>query len=677
MALPVRAQQPPACGPGRTALVLSGGGAKGIAHIGVLRALDSLGVRPDLVVGTSMGAIIGALYASGYSAAQIDSIAGVLDPAALFASTEPRTPRAWRPMTPQLVWEQGVSGFSLRSPAVDEIRVNATISAAFLHANLLARGDFDSLPIPFRAVATDLATRKPVVLRQGDLARAIRASIAIPLVFSPQTIGDTVLTDGGLSANIPVGIARQLGATRVIASDVSGRLLVASELGSPIGVAQQLAGFLFQQPADPVGPEDSYIRVEVEGFSNLDFRPQVLDSLRANGRRAADSVLAQAGCLPHAPLRVSRGPSRYGRFSADGVSRADAQVLERLLAIEPGEPVDESMLQARVQRLGSLEDYQAVWLAPHTDGTDLVSFRADVRPSPKRMAGAAFAYDNDLSGRLGLSYLDRGLLGSAFEGSGVLGFSPLKSDLTVGLRRYYGMGRSRIAPAFVGSMAEEKIVRYTEGGSELDRPRTREGVIFLGVERDFGSAWVVQAGLDGRVWEDADTLAGGNDGPNGHSGGFVLRAGHYAGQVTASGEAIWSGTYRRAEGDIQAALRSGKFTFIPRLRAGWGEYLPLQSTFPLGGAEGFPGLNMYERRGDRELLASVQAILPLDGPVSARVLLSGGRSAFGGAMIDGENWLGGIRAGLGLETPVGPARVEYGFSTGGRRSLFLRIGRWF
>ena len=81
MALPVRAQQPPACGPGRTALVLSGGGAKGIAHIGVLRALDSLGVRPDLVVGTSMGAIIGALYASGYSAAQIDSIAGVLDPA--------------------------------------------------------------------------------------------------------------------------------------------------------------------------------------------------------------------------------------------------------------------------------------------------------------------------------------------------------------------------------------------------------------------------------------------------------------------------------------------------------------------------------------------------------------------------------------------------------------------
>jgi NTE family protein len=676
-ALPLPAQRPPVCAVGRTALVLSGGGAKGIAHIGVLRALDSLGVRPDLVVGTSMGAIIGALYASGYSAAEIDSIARVIDPAALFASTEPRTPRAWQPLTPQLVWEQGVSGFSLRSPAVDEIRVNATLSAAFLHGNLLARGDFDSLPIPFRAVATDLANRNPVVLSRGDLARAIRASIAIPLVFSPQSIGDTMLTDGGLSANIPVGIARQLGATRVIASDVSGRLLAAAELNSPIGIAQQLASFLFQQPAEPIGPEDSYLKIEVEGFSNLDFSPRALDSLRAHGRRAADSVLAKAQCLPRAPLAARREASRYGRFAADGVSRADAQVLERLLVIEPGAPVDETVLGARIERLGSIEDYQAVWLSPRADGADLVNFQADVRPSPKRMAGAAFAYDNDLSGRLGFAYLDRSLLGSALEGSGRLGFSPLKSDLNVGLRRYYGLGRSRVAPVVTGSLTEQKVVRYGEGGAELDRPRTREGVAFLGIERDFGSDWVVQVGLDGRVWEDADTVAGGVDGPNGSSGGFVFRAGHHSGRAVASGEVIWSGTYRRAEGDVQVSLRSGKFTFIPRLRAGWGEYLPLQSSFPLGSDEGFPGLNLYERRGDRDLLASVQTALPLSGPVSVRVLVSAGRSAIGGPMIDSENWIGGLRAGLGADTPVGPARVEYGFSTNGRRSLFLRIGRWF
>src|SRR3954447_8056574 len=183
LAGPARAQS---CPSRPTALVLSGGGAKGLAHIGVLRVLDSLGIRPDLVVGSSMGAIIGAMYASGYQGREIDSLARSLPIADLFRTYQPRAPRSLGPLQPLVVWEQGEWRFRLQSASVNEAEVNALVNAAMLRGNLLARGNFDSLPIPFRAVAADLSNRNAVVLAGGDLARTVRASAAIPLVFSPE-----------------------------------------------------------------------------------------------------------------------------------------------------------------------------------------------------------------------------------------------------------------------------------------------------------------------------------------------------------------------------------------------------------------------------------------------------------------------------------------------------------
>ncbi|MFL5490671.1 MAG: patatin-like phospholipase family protein [Gemmatimonadales bacterium] len=181
-----------------TALVLSGGGAKGLAHIGVLRILDSLGIRPDLVVGSSMGAIIGGMYASGYTGREIDSLARSLPISDLFRTYQPRGPRSWGPVQPLLLWEQGDRGFNLQSASVAENEVNALVNGAMLRGNLLARGNFDSLPIPFRAVATDLRNRSVVVLSSGDLARAVRASFAIPLIFTPESLDGRILTDGGV-----------------------------------------------------------------------------------------------------------------------------------------------------------------------------------------------------------------------------------------------------------------------------------------------------------------------------------------------------------------------------------------------------------------------------------------------------------------------------------------------
>ncbi|HEX5962144.1 MAG TPA: patatin-like phospholipase family protein, partial [Gemmatimonadales bacterium] len=207
------------CPPARTALVLSGGGAKGLAHIGVLRVLDSMGIRPDLVVGTSMGAIIGGMYASGYSGREIDSLARALPIAGLFRTYQPRAPRSLGLLQPLVVLEQGTGRFILQTATIKERQVNALVNAAMLRGNLIARGDFDSLPIRFRAVATDLGNRATVVLGSGDLAQAVRASLAIPLIFSPESLNGRLLADGGLVANVPIGVARSSGADRVIVSD--------------------------------------------------------------------------------------------------------------------------------------------------------------------------------------------------------------------------------------------------------------------------------------------------------------------------------------------------------------------------------------------------------------------------------------------------------------------------
>jgi NTE family protein len=675
---PSLASQVPACTTGRTALVLSGGGAKGFAHLGVLRALDSLGARPDIVVGTSIGAIVGAVYASGYSAAETDSISADASISALFENAGPRTPRSWWPQVPLLTWEEGDRGLSLLSPTVRESDANALLSAVLLRGNLLARGQFDRMPIPFRAVATDLETRETVVLDSGDLAQAVRASSAVPLVFTPERIESHLLTDGGLSANIPVAVARSLpGVTRVIVSDVSGRPLHDDELAEgPLAVAEQLAVFLFQQPAAPLRRGDVYVRVDVEGFKDLDFSPGALDSLRLRGRRAADSTLTRAACLPHAPRRSPDPPTRIDGVQVTGGAATDRKVLEELLGLTEG-PLDEQALSQGLARLSQVDAYRAVWLNPQGEG-EAVEFRTRVRPASERLAGTTVVYDNDLGPRLGITYLDRRLFASPIELGVAVGLSRRESDLTAGLRRYFGAVRSRLSPAVVAYLAEEDIALY-EDGDQVGQPTTRQAVLFAGLEREFSTGWVLSAGFDGRLWLDStrsfDPDASEDDG---QSAGVRLRLERQPGAVTATTEAIWSANFRRVSGEYAVDLHLGTVTLTPRLRAGWGDGLPLQNQFPLGGDEGFPGHPTEGVRGDRELFGSLQGNVPLGrGPLSVRAMLAAGRSAIGTESVLEDSWIGGVRVGVGIDTPLAIVRFEYGFATDGSDNLFVRVGKWF
>jgi predicted acylesterase/phospholipase RssA len=490
------------CRPQRTALVLSGGGAKGLAHIGVLRVLDSLGIRPDLVVGSSMGAVVGAMYASGYQGREIDSLARSLQIADLFRTYQPRAPRSLGQLQPLVVWEQGERRFTIQSASVAEPDVNALVNAAMLRGNLLARGNFDSLPIPFRAVATDLANRSVVVLSSGDLARAVRASFAIPLIFAPESLDGHILADGGLAANIPVSVARAAGAERMIVSDATERLNDSLDLYSPLVLADRLLGFLFQQPADSLRRGDVLVRPAVEGFTGLNFSTASVDALIRRGAEAAESTLPAAPCLPNGPpLATPPLPTRVSRYFIAARNPSERLSLERLLGLGLDDSLDVALLRTRVRGMAQAEAYQAVWLSP-VGGGDSVSFSVSVRRSPRRIAGLGLAYDNELGGRMWVGGVERRTLGLALEGSGALFLGELRNELYVGLRRNYQFGRQLMTPTLTARLTRESIRRFDPDGNELDPELTRDGTMFLGVERAFPDGWEASLGGMGEAWHE-------------------------------------------------------------------------------------------------------------------------------------------------------------------------------
>jgi len=659
------------CPPAKTALVLSGGGAKGLAHIGVLRVLDSLGIRPDLVVGTSMGAMIGGMYASGYSGREIDSLARALPVNDLFRTYQPHAPRSLGQLQPLVVLEQGTGRFILQTAAIREPEVNALVNTAMLRGNLLARGDFDSLPLPFRAVATDLGNRTATVLGSGDLAQAVRASLAIPLIFSPESLGGRLLADGGLTANIPVAVARSLGAERVIVSDATERLTDSVDLYSPLVLADRLLGFLFHQPNDSLVPGDILVRPAVEGFTSLNFSSARVAQLIRIGAEAAAAVLPKAPCPAGGNTRRERAlPTRVVGTHIASTSSSEQLAVLRLLGLGLSDTLDLPLLRSRVEQLSQSEAFRTLWLSPR-GAADSVVFNVSVQHAARRVVGLGLAYDNELGGRMWAGAVERRLFNLALEGSTALLLGDFRQELSLGARRNYQLGRQLMTPTLTGRFALEEVRRFEGDGDELNPATTREAIGFLGVERTFDVGWQFALGLLGHAWHEP--------GHDRSTIGATLR-GLKVTSVRApvvDASLLWTALYQRFHLEAVGAARTGSLQWRPRLRLGWGDGLPIQSAFPLGGHEGLPGLHLGERRGDREALLGLMLIHDLTGPFVARLEIATGRSAVGGPLIDSDGWTTGFRAGLGARTPVGPVRMEYGLTDSGRGAVFVRLGSWF
>lgn len=667
----LRAQSCPE--PGRPlALVLSGGGAKGIAHVGVLQVLDSLGIRPDLIVGTSMGAIVGALYASGLSADEILANAAALDLNRQFTATDPKIPRAIGEHRPILIWEAGSSGPRSSEAYAREAATNSALSAAFLRGNLLARGYFDSLPIPFRAIATDLRTREEVVLARGDLAQAVRASMGVPLIYDPIRMEGRDLIDGGIAANVPVGAARRAGAARVVVSDVGAETPDSIVATDPLAVANLMISYLFRQPADSLGAGDRYIRPEVDSFPNLDFAPSKVAELVRRGRAAARASFAERpSCDPPTAGPSRRHPLGYQVAAVDDQSvSSEKRTLQRHLGLAPSTSIDLDRLRSELAGLARSDEYLAVWLNP-TGRPDSLVVSLKTRRTPTRLAVASAAYDNDLGGQIWVGVADRGRAIRALEISALGAVGELRKEIAAGVR-LGTYGHRRLRPFVEGRLAWEDVRQFTSQGADLPSIAYRDRSVAGGLELRIGSEWQLALGGSFQGWDSdsasADEAAGATarltSGPQFRPGGFL-----------AAGE--WNRVFRRIEGEARHRFALGTFGITPGVSIGWGDSLPVAKTFQLGGTDGFPGYHIGELRGDRMAFAQLSIDRLLLGPVGGRLRAATGQVANGGSVIPQHDWEFGFGVGLTATSPVGPIVLEYGIAVDGPDRFLLRVGEWF
>ncbi len=279
-------------------LVLSGGGAKGLAHIGVLKEIEKAGVRVDYIGGTSMGAIIGALYASGYTAHQLDSIFNELDFETLIRDDVPRRAKTFYE-------KEDDEKYALTFPFDDfQLRFPSAISKGQNVYNLLSRllihvkdvEDFNDLPIPFLCIATDVEKGKQVVLNKGYLPRMIAASGALPSLFSPVNIDDTIYVDGGVVNNYPIDEVKALGADIIIGVDVQDTLRSRDKLKSALDILLQINNYrTIEGMAKKRKKTDVYINPKIDEFSVVSF-DQGRKIIEA-GENAANEISSQLNII--------------------------------------------------------------------------------------------------------------------------------------------------------------------------------------------------------------------------------------------------------------------------------------------------------------------------------------------------------------------------------------------
>jgi len=365
----------------RIGLVLSGGGARGAAHIGVLKVLEANRVPVDAIAGTSMGAVVGGLYASGLSAADIERVMTSVDWQDAFRDRPARKDLNFRRKLEDqnflVKFPLGIKGRRFRLPRglVQGQKLTQILRALTLPVAQIQ--SFDDLAIPFRAIATDIVTGDRVVLDHGDLTTAMRASLSAPGVFAPVEAEGRLLVDGGLSSNLPIDVAREMGVDVLIVVDCGFSLLERGKLDSVATVSNQMLAILIRhnttEQRKTLTDRDVVIDPALGDFSSLDFT----DHARAmkigeEAARGAVERLAALGLTDPEFARVVAArtlkrtpPPTIGFVRAEPGSERYSDAFDALFSDQVGRVVDATALGKRVNTLygqGNLEifDYRLV-----------------------------------------------------------------------------------------------------------------------------------------------------------------------------------------------------------------------------------------------------------------------------------------------------------------------------
>jgi NTE family protein len=706
----------------RIGLVLSGGGARGAAHIGVLKMLDRLHVPVDVIAGTSMGAVVGGLYASGMSGEEIEHAMASINWQAAFRDRPPRTELDYRRKEEDRRYRVnlplGLQGRRLVIPKglVQGQALTETLRRLTLPVARIT--DFDQLPTRFRAVATNLETGTPVVLADGDLTTAMRASMSVPGVFPPVEYRKQLLVDGGLVDNLPIDVARSMGVDVLIVVDAGFPLQPTKNLSSLPSITSQMLAILLRRNIErdlaTLGPNDIVVSPQLGDFSSYDFT----DTMHIVN---AGEVAVWAAESRLTSLTVS--DEQYERYlQARRAARADLPTVE-FVKVQPDskqyerqildlfgqfvdQPLDPKALEKQVEALygrGNLEmlDYQLEHDPFGRYGLDFAARRNSWGPNYLRFG---IQLEDDFkgqttfnaAGRLDITELNS--LGAESVWDAQVGSSPLlATELYLPLSNIY---RYFFAPNL---QLEAHDVPQVENGRQVGLYRVSEFNYGLDFGREFSNWGEARVGIARSIGNTHVSL-----------GDFSVPATHFdvtqafvrlgydtldSANFPHSGQALV--TQVTIEGDGGGAEGTDLFTIDWRGAHSWarntvvawfsggstigGSEENVRTFFPLGGFLNLSGLQSQTLAGPQFAIGRL---------IYLRKVGNGGEGildvpAYVGTSVEvGNVWASRHQISLsdtrqdfslffGADTYVGPAYFAVGYDADGSAAVYLFLGRSF
>jgi len=390
-------------------LVLSGGGAKGIAHIGVLKAMEEAGLTPDYITGTSMGSIVGGLYAAGYNADQLEYVVRNADWGYLLSNKIPfdKVTIEEKFYYGRYLFEVYMKGKQIQLPK--GIIEGQALMELFSRLTRPVHGitDFNKLPIPFACVGANIETGEPVVLNHGSLATAMRASMAIPSIFTPVKIDGKLLVDGGLVRNMPVQEVLDMGADIVIGVFVSGDLEPEENLTSAVAILSQSAFITSAfDSREQLAKCDLLIQPNLEGFSTGSFgmAKQILERGETEGkpyvevfRKLADS-LKRMGPLHNVVRPEIKYKYVFSKVEVEGNVHIEDEFIINKLMVGKNDSVSIEQLEKRIELVYGTRYFEKIWYEILNSDIDKTLLKIHIEERPKTQLRFAYHYDSENKG---------------------------------------------------------------------------------------------------------------------------------------------------------------------------------------------------------------------------------------------------------------------------------------
>jgi len=679
-------------------LALSGGGARGIAHIGVIIALEENNIPIDMIAGTSMGSIVGGLYAVGYSGMEMQRLVNEIDWIGLFnQNPDPKlvlVSKRYGMMEPIIRLRFKMWDIYLPYGLNNGQRISEELFYLTAPANFAARANFDSLAVPFRATAVDVASAELLFLRQGDLAQAIHASMAIPMLFSPARVDNRMLVDGGVLDILPTDVVKNMGADVIIACDLEGLFPLGQEPKHFADVAIHTLDITIRElKKNNVKLADVLIEPDLGDHSSTDYSG--LDSLIRLGYEATMAKMDDIKRLVPASLRNQQktkrqldsellNRARIAYIKVKGRNRVRLPVITGEFPLKQGDRFNLDLALQGVKNLYATGLFENVWLEPDYLKDDLVGVNIHVIEKYPRTIGFGLNYRSEegTSGFIQIVHFNFFGWGERFMPLIRVGELHKRAGLEIANDRFFatpltvhnGIYYERERP-YIYDASGDKM-----GSLEMDRVVAQ---FSIGVQPNRNLLFTT--GLRGeRVWLGKNQHLGLTDQTLEHwsaFGQFIFdntddryfpRSGV---RLLLNGESIVefkqnTRPFTKFSGEFNWNFSPNSFHTISfNLFAGTSvNGLPIYEQFRLGGPVDLPGYHREELWSNHAFSAKLNYRFKFFK--KWHIL-----SAISLASIDeGEHFIKGLSTGLVAATPIGPIQILYGWADDDREQFYFSLG---